>query len=138
MAALARPSRGSRRAAGVTVARIEGLDALLARRLDAGERFFAAEAGRIAELCRQMAERFAAGGRLLAVASSPQGRSDAHHVAVEFVHPVIVGKRALPALALASGEVDALKEPDDTVISFEPLRIGDRLLEPPSDDPFVR
>ena len=44
-----------------------------------------------------MAERFARGGRLLALGRSPAARSDARHVAVEFVHPVIVGKRALPA-----------------------------------------
>jgi D-sedoheptulose 7-phosphate isomerase len=130
MAGLA-PSRGGARA-GDRVA------TLLERRLAAGEAFFAAEATRIAELCRELAERFVRGGRLLAVGESPQAWSDARHVAVEFVHPVIVGKRALPALALAPDEVDALTEPDDTVISFEPLRIGDRLFEPPSDDPFVR
>ena len=45
-----------------------------------------------------MAERFARGGRLIALGRSPTARSDARHVAVEFVHPVIVGKRALPAL----------------------------------------
>jgi D-sedoheptulose 7-phosphate isomerase len=130
MAGLA-PSRGDARA-GDRVA------ALVERRLAAGEAFFAAEARAIAELCRELAERFVRGGRLLAVGDSPQAWSDAHHVAVEFVHPVIVGKRALPALALAPGEVGALAEPDDTVISFEPLRVGDRLFEPPSDDPFVR
>ena len=37
-------------------------------------------------------------------------RSDARHVAVEFVHPVIVGKRALPAIALA-GEGGSLGRP---------------------------
>jgi D-sedoheptulose 7-phosphate isomerase len=41
-------------------------------------------------------------------------------VAVEFVHPVIVGKRALPALALAPEQLDALAEPDDMVIAFDP------------------
>ena len=41
-----------------------------------------------------------AGGRLIALGGSPAARSDARHVAVEFVHPVIVGKRALPAIAL--------------------------------------
>ena len=30
--------------------------------------------------------------------ASPAARSDVRHVAVEFVHPVIVGKRALPAI----------------------------------------
>lgn len=47
-----------------------------------------------------MAERFARGGRLLALGGSPQAWSDARHVAVEFVHPVIVGKQALHALGL--------------------------------------
>ena len=70
---------------------------LLARRTEANERFFEAEAERIARLCHRMAERFARGGRLLALGSSDQARSDVRHVAVEFVHPVIVGKRALPA-----------------------------------------
>ena len=36
---------------------------------------------------------------------APAARSDARHVAVEFVHPVIVGKRALPALALTAADV---------------------------------
>ena len=52
-------------------------------------------------LCHLMAERFARGGRLSRSARSPAARSDARHVAVEFVHPVIVGKRALPAIGLA-------------------------------------
>jgi D-sedoheptulose 7-phosphate isomerase len=53
----------------------------------------------VAGTCRDMAERFAQGGRLI-VLGSDRTASDAEHVAVEFVHPVIVGKRALPALAL--------------------------------------
>jgi D-sedoheptulose 7-phosphate isomerase len=47
-----------------------------------------------------MAQRFHRGGRLLAFGSGT-ARADAAHVVVEFVHPVIVGKRALPAFALA-------------------------------------
>lgn len=35
---------------------------------------------------------------------APSSGSHAHHLAVEFVHPVIVGKRALPALALDPGD----------------------------------
>ena len=34
-------------------------------------------------------------------ATRPAARSDVRHVTVEFVHPVIVGKRALPAIGLA-------------------------------------
>ncbi len=72
-----------------------------------------------------MAERFAAGGRLLGLGSSPQARSDARHVAVEFVHPVIVGKRALPALGLTAeggplaAQLELAAEPQDIVMAFE-------------------
>jgi D-sedoheptulose 7-phosphate isomerase len=48
-----------------------------------------------------MAARFHRGGRLIVFGTG--GRSaDAQHVAVEFVHPVIVGKRALPAISLTA------------------------------------
>ena len=82
---------------------------MLALRTDANERFFAAAAEPLARLCHLVAERFWSGGRLIAIGHSPQARSDARHVAVEFVHPVIVGKRALPARAL-TGEQGALRE----------------------------
>ena len=65
------------------------------------EAFFAAEAGRISEACWAMARRFHKGGRLLAFGNGASA-TDAQHVSVEFVHPVIVGKRALPALALTN------------------------------------
>ena len=72
-----------------------------------------------------MAERFARGGRLVALGRSPAARSDARHVAVEFVHPVIVGKRALPAIgarapraARSAAQVGLLAEPDDIAIGF--------------------
>lgn len=65
------------------------------------EAFFAAEAEQIAQVCWAMARRFHLGGRLLAFGNGASA-TDAQHVAVEFVHPVIVGKRALPALALTN------------------------------------
>ena len=65
------------------------------------EAFFTAESERIAEACWAMARRFHQGGRLLAFGNGSWA-TDAQHVAVEFVHPVIVGKRALPALALTN------------------------------------
>jgi D-sedoheptulose 7-phosphate isomerase len=93
-------------------------------RTHANRAFFESEADRLARLCHRMAERFARGGRLIAFGRSPSARSDARHVAVEFVHPVIVGKRALPAIGLA-GEGGALPEqvalvaePDDIAIGF--------------------
>ena len=113
------------------------VDELLERRTEANESFFGEEAARIAQLCLRMAERFVRGGRLLALGGTPQAWSDAHHVAVEFVHPVIVGKRALPALAIAPEQLDLLSRPQDIVIGFEPLVVDDLSFEPPGD-PFVR
>lgn len=98
-------------------------DAALERR-DTNLAFFDREADRIANACQAMAERFIDGGRLLALGATPAMRSDARHVAVEFVHPVIVGKRALPSLALVGGantiaeQVALLVDPADIVIGF--------------------
>ncbi|MGI8712889.1 MAG: SIS domain-containing protein [Solirubrobacteraceae bacterium] len=96
----------------------------LEQRQDAGERFFVANADALARLCHRMAERFARGGRLIAIGVSPAARSDVRHVAVEFVHPVIVGKRALPALGLTGESAGLARElaltcaGDDIVIAF--------------------
>lgn len=84
--------------------------------------FFSREAVRLAEACRQMSERFLSGGRLLAFGRGPYS-TDAQHVSVEFVHPVIVGKRALPALDLSilfPTWLDVLVRPEDMVIGFGP------------------
>jgi D-sedoheptulose 7-phosphate isomerase len=62
-----------------------------------------------------MAWRFERGGRLL-VFGEGAAATDAQHVSVEFVHPVLVGKRALPALSLGS-DVAALS----AVASSAPL-----------------
>jgi hydrogenase maturation factor len=51
---------------------------------------------------------------------SPQWEPHAHHVAVEFVHPVIMGKRALPAVALV--------EPDPVAQARVASQPGDLLL----------
>ena len=99
---------------------------LLARN-DVFEPFFAREAPRLARACREMAQRFLRGGRLLAFGQGPYA-TDAQHVAVEFVHPVIVGKRALPALDLSlhfEPWLRALVQPDDMVMGFGPPG-GDR------------
>src|SRR5436190_6277782 len=77
------------------------VDERFRRSMAVPEAFFAAEAERIAQACWAMARRFHAGGRLLAFGNGAAA-TDAQHVAVEFVHPVIVGKRALPALALTN------------------------------------
>jgi len=59
------------------------------------------DAGGIARACYEMALRFHRGGKLV-VFGNGGGATDAEHIAVEFVHPVIVGKRALPAVSLAN------------------------------------
>jgi D-sedoheptulose 7-phosphate isomerase len=102
----------------------EVVDRALVERTRANRDFFEAEADRLARVCHRMAERFARGGRLIAFGRSPSARSDARHVAVEFVHPVIVGKRALPAIGLAgeggdlAEQLALVAEPDDIAIGF--------------------
>jgi D-sedoheptulose 7-phosphate isomerase len=128
------------------------------------ELFFAREARRLALACREMSERFLQGGRILAFGKGPYA-TDAQHVSVEFVHPIIVGKRALPALDLSllfRPWLDALVRPEDMVMGFGPpegdpeiddaLRSaaahgamtfalpgqhGSYALEPPTRDPFI-
>src|SRR5262245_54880341 len=84
--------------------------------------FFERESARLAAACQGMAERFLRGGRLLAFGRDHYA-TDAQHVSVEFVHPVIVGKRALPALDLSlafRGWLPALVGPDDMAMGFGP------------------
>lgn len=99
--------------------------------------FFAEQAGQIAQACWEMARRFHAKGRLLAFGNGACA-TDAQHVSVEFVHPVIVGKRALPALALTNDttgmssrgagskgvpfarQLTVLSQPQDIAMGFSP------------------
>src|SRR5215210_4363702 len=92
----------------------------LLRRNGIFESFFEAEAPRLAEACYEMSRRFLAGGRLLAFGNGP-ATTDAQHVSVEFVHPVIVGKRALSALDLGPDferRLPVLLQPEDMVMGF--------------------
>jgi D-sedoheptulose 7-phosphate isomerase len=136
----------------------------LLRRNGIFETFFEAEAPRLAEACHQMSRRFTAGGRLLAFGNG-SATTDAQHVSVEFVHPVIVGKRALPALDVGSDFEERLPiilQEQDMVMGFafpdrdaaveRALQVaqekgaltfalagetGDYAFDPPDDDPFV-
>src|SRR6202042_1654957 len=84
--------------------------------------FFSQQADRLAIACREMADRFLRGGRLLAFGRGPYA-TDAQHVSVEFVHPVIVGKKALPALDLSilyRPWLEAIVCSDDIVMGFGP------------------
>lgn len=66
-----------------------------------------------------LARRFAAGATMWCLA--PSWEPHAQHVAVEFVHPVIVGKRALPAVALTGPDLVATARisirPGDLVVA---------------------
>jgi len=66
-----------------------------------------------------LARRFAAGATMWSIA--PSWEPHALHIAVEFVHPVIVGKRALPAVALTGPDlVDQVRvsvRPGDIVVA---------------------
>jgi HupF/HypC family protein len=66
-----------------------------------------------------LAKRFAAGATMWSIA--PSWEPHALHIAVEFVHPVIMGKRALPAVALTGPElVDSVRvsvRPGDIVVA---------------------
>src|SRR5215207_7907105 len=142
---------------------IRSRDELL-RRNGIFERFFEAEASRLAEACHEMSRRFLAGGRLLAFGNG-SAATDAQHVSVEFVHAVIVGKRALPALDLGpefERRLPVILHPQDMVMGFAfPVRdeaveralgvarergaltfalaggVGDYPFDLPDEDPFV-
>lgn len=83
----------------------------------------------LAATALHLARQFSAGATMWSLA--PAWQPHAQHIAVEFVHPVIVGKRALPAVALSGPElVDVVRvsvRPGDIVIA-----VAD------ADDPEIR
>src|ERR1700753_1427985 len=85
--------------------------------------------GDLAATAFTLARRFAAGATMWSLA--PSWEPHALHIAVEFVHPVIMGKRALPAVALTG--------PDLVDLVRVPLRPGDIVIAVAgADDPQVR
>jgi hypothetical protein len=66
-----------------------------------------------------LAKRFGAGATMWSIA--PGWEPHAMHIAVEFIHPVIVGKRALPAVAITGPDVvDVVRvsvRPGDIVVA---------------------
>ena len=82
----------------------------------------------LAAAALDLARRFHDGATLWVI--SPQWEPHAHHVAVEFVHPVIMGKRALPSVALV--------EPDPVAQARVASQPGDLLIAVASaDEPAV-
>lgn len=83
----------------------------------------------LAAAALDVARKFHDGATLWVI--SPQWEPHAHHVAVEFVHPVIMGKRALPSVALV--------EPDPVAQARVAAQPGDLLLAVSSaDEPAAR
>lgn len=76
------------------------VDDLFERRV-APTRDLAEQASAIATTCFAMARNFHRGGKLIVFGNGGPS-TDAQHVSVEFVHPVIVGKRSLPAISLTA------------------------------------
>ena len=73
----------------------------------------------LAAAALRLARRFNAGATLWCW--SPSWPSDAAHVAVEFVHPVIVGKRALPAAGIDGlAELRRSARPGDVLLAIGP------------------
>jgi len=68
---------------------------------DVKVRFFEENAEALERCVRAMAERFRAGGRLWSIGNGGSA-CDAQHLAVEFQHPIIEKRRALPAVALTT------------------------------------
>jgi D-sedoheptulose 7-phosphate isomerase len=63
------------------------------------EKFFADNSQRIVECCNRMARCFDEAGRLFVMGNGGSS-CDAAHVSVEFMHPIIEKRPALPAIAL--------------------------------------
>ncbi len=87
-------------------------------RLEAHSQELDRPAAELAAAALTLARSFAAGATMWCVA--PEWPSHARHVAVEFVHPVIVGKKALPARNLEGAEAESalrlLARPRDVLL----------------------
>ena len=90
---------------------MEALDTIVAEE--------SAPAEDLATAALSLARRFAAGATMWC--GSPQWPAHGRHVAVEFVHPVIVGKRALPAVNIdtadVAGALRVLARPGDVLLA---------------------
>jgi D-sedoheptulose 7-phosphate isomerase len=97
----------------------------------------AEEASMLADAAMAMATRFHRGGKLLAFGTGSAG-TDASHVAVEFMHPVIVGKPALPALALDPAGISADRYAHQVRLFGDPVDIAFGLAAEGDDEAVSR
>lgn len=84
-----------------TSATARRLAAEVRERAEVLEEFLAAEHAHISRICFDVARALHRGNMLIAYGTG-SAATDAAHVAVEFMHPVIVGKRAFPAIAIGN------------------------------------
>jgi D-sedoheptulose 7-phosphate isomerase len=70
---------------------------------DVKEQFFRAETDRIEALVRAMAARFSEGGRPYVMGNGGSA-TDAQHISLEFFHPIVEKRKALPAIALTADQ----------------------------------
>lgn len=83
------------------------------------------DAGKLEECCHQVAARFAKGGRLWLMGNGGSA-CDAQHIAVEFQHPIIEKRKALPAIALTTdtATITAIgNDRDFTLVFAEQLQL---------------
>jgi D-sedoheptulose 7-phosphate isomerase len=91
-------------------------------------RFFEENAAALEACARDLAERFRRGGRLLVMGNGGSA-CDAAHVAVEFVHPIVEKRRALPALAIGAETASLTAIGNDTDFArvfIDPLELHAR------------
>ena len=83
------------------------------------ERFFSEHAPRIADCARAMAAAFERGGRLFVMGNGGSS-CDAQHATVEFMHPVVAKRPALPAVTLAveTALLSAVANDEDFSLAF--------------------
>jgi D-sedoheptulose 7-phosphate isomerase len=106
----------------------------------AGDAFFSARAPELATACWGMARRFHQGGRLVIHGDPGAPFTDAQHNAVEFIHPVLVGKRALPALAVRDAVALASIAGSHDIrmrLGSTEMTVDEQTFVVDTDDPFV-
>jgi D-sedoheptulose 7-phosphate isomerase len=89
------------------------------------EQFFGEQAGRIVECAQALAQAFDQGARLFVMGNGGSS-CDAAHIAVEFMHPIIQKRPALPAIALTTDTalLTAVGNDQDFAMAFlEQLRM---------------
>lgn len=67
--------------------------------IETKQKFFEENADEMLQAARELAQSFYRGNKML-VCGNGGSSTDAQHIAVEFMHPITVGRKALPAICL--------------------------------------